>query len=263
MLAIPHGTFCFMSFSGYGWYVSCTAVLLFTSYMIHNSVSWLKVRPFFLGGGPSYFELQTGKVVQRLYMGSLALTVPVWIFNAYNNFQWNNKTSNIYTEARPYKFLARDPWWVFTNITLLHIISRTYGLSVLQLVQKSPRLGIVLASIALAVVFTIIDVTATILEGTFSPIDGINPWWKLSLIFKCLTDAIILDDFDTELKRISDGSLPTARTRKRYQRARDKQRGQQCGSPDDPREIHRMGKKQTTSGENPAATEIENIAEAS
>lgn len=32
--------------------------------------------------------------------------------------------------------------------------------------------------------------------------DGINPFWKLSLVFKCLTDAILLDDFKTELKRL-------------------------------------------------------------
>ena len=30
----------------------------------------------------------------------------------------------------------------------------------------------------------------------------INPWWKLSLVFKCLTDTIMLDDFKTELKRL-------------------------------------------------------------
>lgn len=31
---------------------------------------------------------------------------------------------------------------------------------------------------------------------------SINPWWKLSLVFKCLTDTIMLDDFKTELKRL-------------------------------------------------------------
>lgn len=32
--------------------------------------------------------------------------------------------------------------------------------------------------------------------------DRINPFWKLSLVFKCLTDTIMLDDFKTELKRL-------------------------------------------------------------
>lgn len=29
-----------------------------------------------------------------------------------------------------------------------------------------------------------------------------DPFWKISLVFKCLTDAILLDDFKTELKRL-------------------------------------------------------------
>lgn len=31
---------------------------------------------------------------------------------------------------------------------------------------------------------------------------SINPYWKLSLVFKCLTDTIMLDDFKTELKKL-------------------------------------------------------------
>ena len=35
----------------------------------------------------------------------------------------------------------------------------------------------------------------------------INPFWKLSLVFKCLTDSILLDDFKTELKRLGNHRL--------------------------------------------------------
>jgi hypothetical protein len=31
---------------------------------------------------------------------------------------------------------------------------------------------------------------------------GINPFWKLSFIFKCLTDSVVLDDFKTALDRL-------------------------------------------------------------
>jgi hypothetical protein len=31
---------------------------------------------------------------------------------------------------------------------------------------------------------------------------GINPFWKLSFVFKCLTDSVILDDFKTALDRL-------------------------------------------------------------
>lgn len=34
-------------------------------------------------------------------------------------------------------------------------------------------------------------------------IGGINPFWKFALVFKCLTDTIILDDFKTALDKLS------------------------------------------------------------
>ena len=39
--------------------------------------------------------------------------------------------------------------------------------------------------------------------------DSINPYWKLALVFKCLTDNIMLDDFSTELKRIGGSAALT------------------------------------------------------
>jgi hypothetical protein len=36
---------------------------------------------------------------------------------------------------------------------------------------------------------------------------SINPYWKLALIFKCLTDNIMLDDFKTELQRLGGANL--------------------------------------------------------
>jgi hypothetical protein len=35
-----------------------------------------------------------------------------------------------------------------------------------------------------------------------TPRDRINVYWKLALVFKCLTDNIMLDDFKTELKKL-------------------------------------------------------------
>jgi hypothetical protein len=52
----------------------------------------------------------------------------------------------------------------------------------------------------LSVVFIIIDilsVTPVIRIGV------INPFWKFALVFKCLTDTIILDDFKTALDKLS------------------------------------------------------------
>lgn len=32
--------------------------------------------------------------------------------------------------------------------------------------------------------------------------DGINPFWKLAFVFKCLSDTMVLDDFKTALDRL-------------------------------------------------------------
>jgi hypothetical protein len=34
--------------------------------------------------------------------------------------------------------------------------------------------------------------------------DRINPYWKLALVFKCLTDNILLDDFKSVLQRLGN-----------------------------------------------------------
>lgn len=182
MLAIPHGTFCFMCFPGDGWYVSCTATLLFTSYILHNIIAWLRDEPFFIGASPTYFSRRTSKAVRRVCIGTLAATVPVWIFNAYNNFLPMGHQHQ--QQARPCT------------------IGRSYGLSAIELVGRSAKLGIALIAIVFAATFTIVDVVATILEGGLGPVHGINPWWKFALVFKCLTDPINLDDFATELRCI-------------------------------------------------------------
>lgn len=72
-------------------------------------------------------------------------------------------------------------------------------------------------AVFLAICFTIIDLVATVTRNKLGGVDGIDPYWKLSLVCKCLTDAIMLDDFRTELKRIGankvgqdefDGNIP-------------------------------------------------------
>jgi hypothetical protein len=189
-----------MNFSGYGWYLSGTAALLYSSWVVHNIVAWIKIRPFFIGQG-SFFPARIGPIVQIAYLFALALSVPPIILQIFDNFRYFNNIDPLYQRVRPYEPLMRDPWWIFTNVVLLHVIRKTYGTSVFRLIKQSPRLGILLAAICLAIIFTIVDILASILS-TLSAVDGINPYWKLSLVFKCLTDTIMLDDFKTELKRL-------------------------------------------------------------
>lgn len=202
-----------MNFSGYGWYLSSTAALLYCSWVIHNIVAWIKIRPFFIGQGP-FFPSRVGPRVQIAYLVTLALTIPPIILQIFDNFRYFNNINPLYQKVRPYEPLFRDPWWVFTNIILLHVIRKTYGTSVFRLIGQSPRLGILLAAVCLAIIFTIMDILASILHG-LSTVDGINPYWKLSLVFKCLTDTIMLDDFKTELKRLGFARMEREEARRR------------------------------------------------
>jgi hypothetical protein len=202
-----------MNFSGYGWYLSSTAALLYCSWVIHNIVAWIKIRPFFIGQG-CFFPSKVGPKVQIAYLVTLALTIPPIILQIFDNFRYFNNINPLYRSVRPYEPLFRDPWWVFTNIVLLHVIRKTYGTSVFRLIRQSPRLGILLAAVCLAIIFTIIDILASILPG-LSTVDGINPYWKLSLVFKCLTDTIMLDDFKTELRRLGFARMEREEARRK------------------------------------------------
>ncbi|KAF2396937.1 hypothetical protein EJ06DRAFT_463930, partial [Trichodelitschia bisporula] len=200
LFAMSHGTFGFMAFKGYGWYLSATAALLYCSYFTHNVVAWMKIRPFFTQPNAS-FRPSVCRGVTWTYLVSLAFTAPVIAFEIANNFRFFNNISRTYEKVRPYEPLMRDPWWVFSCLTFFHVIRKCYSLNALRLVRKSPRFGILLAAMLLAVTFTIMDILASLIPG-LSVTDGINPYWKLALVFKCLTDNIMLDDFKAVLQRL-------------------------------------------------------------
>jgi hypothetical protein len=100
LLAIMHGTFCFMSFTGYGWYLSSTAALLYCSWFVHNIVSWIKIRPFFVDQRP-LFASRTGKIVSKVYLITLAMTIPPILLQITCNFLFFNNINDLYTKVRP------------------------------------------------------------------------------------------------------------------------------------------------------------------
>jgi hypothetical protein len=159
---MSHGTFCFMAFNGYGWYLSSTAALLYCSYFTHNVVAWLKISPFFNGNNPA-FQPIVCKWVTRTYLISLSLTIPPLVFEIFNNFRYFNNISRLYQNVRPYEPLMRDPWWIFSCLTFIYVIRKCYSLNTFKLIHKSPRFGILLVSMLLAISFTIVDICASIL----------------------------------------------------------------------------------------------------
>ena len=86
-------------------------------------------------------------------------------------------------------------------LPLFYIVSKCYNVKIWKMIRKAPRFGILLAAIILAMAFTTMDIAASIFPR-LSPTDGINPYWKLALIFKALTDNIMLDDFKSVLQRL-------------------------------------------------------------
>jgi hypothetical protein len=61
---------------------------------------------------------------------------------------------------------------MFTCLTLFHVIRKCYGFSVISTIARSPRLGILLAAICLAMVFTLMDILATAIPRMSSSVEG-------------------------------------------------------------------------------------------
>ncbi|OJJ30543.1 hypothetical protein ASPWEDRAFT_46149 [Aspergillus wentii DTO 134E9] len=190
ILAMPHGTFIFPKSPAYGWYLSVTAIGLNISWSLHNVIAWMKNRPFL------------SRKVSMFYIGTVILVQPYWVLEIYANFAYYNGINDMFLTTRPLEPIFRDPWWVFTTCSLVYTIKRQYNFGVIELVTVSPRFGIMLASMCLSIAFIVVD-TCSVLNvfGTALP-TGIEPFWKLSFIFKCLCDTVILDDFKTALDRM-------------------------------------------------------------
>ncbi|CEO60909.1 hypothetical protein PEBR_34142 [Penicillium brasilianum] len=190
ILAMGHGTFIFLQEPGYGWYLSVTAIGLNISWALHNVIAWMKNRPFL------------SRRVSMFYIVTVILSWPYWIVEIYANFTYFNNINNLFHTTRPLEPIFRDPWWVFTTVSLFYTIKREYNFGLWELVFISPRFGIMLASMCLSIAFIVVDTCSVLNAFSDSLPQGIEPFWKLSFIFKCLCDTVILDDFKTALDRM-------------------------------------------------------------
>ncbi|KAL2836419.1 hypothetical protein BJY01DRAFT_238288 [Aspergillus pseudoustus] len=191
LLAIPHGTFIFNKPPVYGWYLSVSAVGLNISWSLHNVIAWMKIKPFY------------SRNVSTAYIATVLLVQPYWVLEIYANFAYFNKINRVFEVTRPLEPLFRDPWWICTTCSLFYTIKWGYSFALVELVTVSPRFGIMLAAMCLSIVFIIIDTCSVlgVIRSAALPI-GVQPFWKLSFIFKCLCNTVILDDFRTALDRI-------------------------------------------------------------
>ncbi|CAG7973233.1 unnamed protein product [Penicillium salamii] len=187
VLAMGHGTFIFPHEPVYGWYLSVTAIGLNISWALHNVIAWMKNRPFL------------SRKVSRFYIVTVVLCFPYWCLEIYANFAYFNNLNRIFLHTRHLEPLFRDPWWVFTTLSLFWTIKREYSFGLWEIIKISPRFGIMLAAMILSIAFIIVD-TCSVLNAFQSVLPtGIEPFWKLSSVFKCLCDTVVLDDFKTAL----------------------------------------------------------------
>jgi hypothetical protein len=118
------------------------------------------------------------------------------------DFAYFNGHSDLFLKTRPLELLFRDPWWITTTVYLFVVIKTQYELTLREIFRISPRFGIMLAAMLLSITFVVLDVLSVTGTLTITGDTGINPFWKLSFVFKCLTDAVILDDFKMALDRL-------------------------------------------------------------
>ncbi|KAK5741160.1 hypothetical protein LTR17_004100 [Elasticomyces elasticus] len=195
-----HGTFVFTHKPVYNWYLSVTAIFLNISWSLHNVIAWIKNKPFL----PRWGSI--------LYITTVLLVQPYWVLEIAANFLYFSDTSNLFTYTRPYEALFRDPWWIFTVLSLLYNIRTRYEFGYIELMRVSPRFAVLIGAMLLSICFVtcqiIVDILAVthVISGDGLP-NGINPFWKLAFVFKCLTDTIILDDFKTALDRLKQYKL--------------------------------------------------------
>lgn len=153
-------------------------------------IAWMKLRPFL------------NKTVSRIFIGTVILVIPYWITEIYANFAYFHNINDLFLRTRPWEALCRDPWWIVAAVFLMYNIKTKYDLSLLQIVRISPRFAVMLGAMLLSIIFIILDVlSVTDAFQSVLPV-GINPFWKLSFVFKCLTDSVVLDDFKTALDRL-------------------------------------------------------------
>ena len=197
----------------YHWYLSATAIFLNASWSLHNVIAWMKNKPF-LGRKASLFYISTVILVQPYWVIEIVANVSS-IMKRINSClsdirQWLyfGNYNNLFIYTRPYEALFRDPWWIFTVLSLFWNIKTRYEFSYLELLRVSPRFGVLLGAMILSICFIFLDILAVthVIDGKGLP-DGINPFWKLAFVFKCLTDTIVLDDFKTALDKLKQYKL--------------------------------------------------------
>jgi hypothetical protein len=191
IMGLWQGFYLFFDNPVHAWWLSVSAIFLNASWSLHNVIAWMKIKPFL------------PKSVSYAFIGSIILVQPYWIAEIYANFAYFHGVNKIFLRTRPWEALCRDPWWIATTVYLFWVIKAQYEITLKEIVRISPRFGIMLLAMLLSMIFILLDILCVTRVIRFSGLaTGINPFWKLAFVFKCLTDSVVLDDFKMALDRL-------------------------------------------------------------
>ncbi|KNG45675.1 hypothetical protein TW65_07569 [Stemphylium lycopersici] len=190
ILGLWQGFWLFFPSPVHAWWLSVAAIFLNASWLLHNVIAWMKIKPFL------------SKPVSYVFIGTVILALPYWILEIYANFAYFHGVNKLFLDTRPYEALCRDPWWILTTVYLFWVIKTQYELSIKEIIRISPRFGIMLFAMILSIIFIVLDILSVTKAITLPGPTGINPFWKFAFVFKCLTDSVVLDDFKVALDRL-------------------------------------------------------------
>ncbi|KAF3049893.1 hypothetical protein E8E11_004555 [Didymella keratinophila] len=191
VMGLWQGFYLFFNSPVHAWWLSVSAIFLNASWSLHNVIAWMKIKPFL------------SKPASYLFIGTVILVQPYWVAEIYSNFAYFHGVNTIFLRTRPWEALCRDPWWIITTVYLFWIIKTQYEMGLKEILRISPRFAIMLLAMIMSMVFILLDILCVTRVITFTGLaTGINPFWKLAFVFKCLTDSVVLDDFKMALDRL-------------------------------------------------------------
>ncbi|KAG9204840.1 hypothetical protein G6514_010073 [Epicoccum nigrum] len=191
VMGLWQGFYLFFNSPTHAWWLSISAIFLNASWSLHNVIAWMKIKPFL------------SKPVSYTFIGTIILVQPYWVAEIYANFAYFHGVNTIFLRTRPWEALCRDPWWIITTVYLFWIIKTQYEMGLKEILRISPRFAIMLLAMIMSMIFILLDILCVTRVIKFTGLaTGINPFWKLAFVFKCLTDSVVLDDFKMALDRL-------------------------------------------------------------
>lgn len=94
-MGVWHGFWIFFPAPTYAWWLSVSAVFLNVSYVLHNVIAWMKLRPFL------------SRTVSRAFILTIVVSLGYWCLELYANFRFFHGYDTLFKNTRPWEALGR------------------------------------------------------------------------------------------------------------------------------------------------------------